>query len=296
MPVQHGESVVLRLLNPFTGVLNLDQIGMPPELLARVRRVIQQPNGMVLVTGPTGSGKTTTLYGALRELNRPEHKIITVEDPVEYRLPGINQVQVNAKIELTFARVLRSMLRQDPDIILVGEMRDQETAEIGLRAAMTGHMVLSTLHTNDAISTALRLIDMGVEPYMVAASLRAVLSQRLVRRVCESCAEPAEMTPGYRAILRAELGAEAEAVQLKQGRGCSHCNASGYAGRIGVFEYLEMDEALVDAMHTGDPMKFAAVARKQPGYQTLRRSAIQLAAQGLTTMDQVVRATYGMEE
>ena len=296
MPVQHGESVVLRLLNQLTGILDLDRLGMPKNMLERFRRLIHQPTGMVLVTGPTGSGKTTTLYGALKELNRPEYKILTVEDPVEYRLPGINQVQVNPKIELTFARVLRSMLRQDPDIILVGEMRDQETAEIGLRASMTGHMVLSTLHTNDAVSSALRLLDMGAEAYMVAASLRGIVSQRLVRRVCESCSEPVELSPAMKAIVRSEAGDKTDALQFRRGRGCSHCNGSGYLGRIGVFEYLEMDDALVEAMHSGDPMKFAAVAKKQPGFQPLRRSAIVLAAQGQTSMEQVVRATYGVEE
>jgi MSHA biogenesis protein MshE len=296
MPVQHGESVVLRLLNPFTGVLDLEQVGMPKPMLERFRRLIHQPNGMVLVTGPTGSGKTTTLYAALKELNRPASKILTVEDPVEYRLPGINQVQVNPKIELTFSRVLRSMLRQDPDIILVGEMRDQETAEIGLRAAMTGHLVLSTLHTNDAITTALRLIDMGVAPYMVAASLRGVVSQRLVRRICESCSEPCELPPAAMAIVRAEVGDKADSLHFRRGRGCSHCNGSGYQGRIGVFEFLEMDAAQVEAMHSGDPKKFADAAKKQPEFQLLRRSALALAAQGVTTMDQVVRATFGMEE
>jgi MSHA biogenesis protein MshE len=295
IPVQHGESVVLRLLNPFAGVLSFEQIGMPKHLMERFRRLIHVPNGMVLVTGPTGSGKTTTLYAALQELNHPEFKILTVEDPVEYRLAGVNQVQVNTKIELSFARVLRSMLRQDPDIILVGEMRDQETAEIGLRAAMTGHLVLSTLHTNDAISTALRLVDMGVEPYMVAASLRGIVSQRLVRRVCETCAEPHEITPAMKAIVRAEMGDSTDRLSFRHGRGCSHCNGTGYLGRIGVFEYLEMDESLVDALHTGDPAKFAGAAKKQPGYQPLRRAAIELAALGHTTMDQVVRATYGME-
>ncbi|MHB8623937.1 MAG: GspE/PulE family protein [Sulfuricaulis sp.] len=296
MPVQFGESVVLRLLNPFAGVFSLEKVGMPKPILERFRRLIHNPNGMVLVTGPTGSGKTTTLYGALKELNRPEFKILTAEDPVEYRLPGINQVQVNTKIDLTFARVLRSMLRQDPDVILVGEMRDQETAEIGMRAAMTGHLVLSTLHTNDAVSTALRLIDMGVAPYMVAASLRGVVSQRLVRRICESCAEPYELTAAHMAIVRSEAGDKADQLKFKRGRGCSHCNGSGYLGRIGVFEYLEMDSALIEAMHSGDPMKFSQVAMRQPGFQTLRRSAIILAAQGLTTMDQVVRATYSLEE
>lgn len=295
MPVQYGESVVMRLLNPF-GTITLEQIGMPKSMLDRFRKLIRQPNGMVLVTGPTGSGKTTTLYAALRELNRAESKLFTVEDPVEYRLPGINQVQVNAKIELTFGRVLRSMLRQDPDIILVGEMRDQETAEIGLRAAMTGHLVLSTLHTNDAVSTALRLIDMGVAPFMVAASLRGIVSQRLVRRICESCSEPHELSPALKAVVRAEVGDKAEQLQFKRGRGCSHCNATGYLGRVGIFEYLEMDEALIEALHSSDPMKFAGAARAQPGFQTLRRSAIALAAHGVTTMDQVVRATYGMED
>ncbi|MDO8704981.1 MAG: GspE/PulE family protein [Sulfuricaulis sp.] len=296
MPVQFGESVVMRLLNPFAGVLSLDQVGMPKNILERFRRVIHNPNGMVLVTGPTGSGKTTTLYGALKELNRPEFKILTAEDPVEYRLPGINQVQINTKIELTFARVLRSMLRQDPDIILVGEMRDQDTAEIGLRAAMTGHLVLSTLHTNDAVSTALRLTDMGVAPYMVAASLRGIVSQRLVRRICESCAEPHEISAAQMVIVRTEAGDKADSLKFKRGRGCSHCNGSGYQGRVGIFEYLEMDNALVEALHTGDPMKFSAAAKAQPGFQTLRRSAIVLAAQGITTMDQVVRATYSLEE
>ena len=295
MPVQWGESVVMRLLNPFAGVLTLEQVGMPKGILERYRRMIHSPNGMMLVTGPTGSGKTTTLYASLLELNRPEVKILTVEDPIEYRITGINQTQVNTKIELTFGRVLRSMLRQDPDIILVGEMRDQETAEIGLRAAMTGHLVLSTLHTNDAISTALRLVDMGVESYMVAASLRGIVSQRLVRRICESCAEPTEISPAMLAIVRIEAGDKAESLRFKRGRGCSHCNGTGYQGRIGIFEFLEMDASLVDAMHSGDPSAFATAAKKQTGFQSLRRSAIILAAQGVTTMDQVARVTFGME-
>ena len=296
MPVQHGESVVMRLLNQFTGVLELDHVGMPATILKRFRELIHSPNGMVLVTGPTGSGKTTTLYGALSELNRPESKILTVEDPVEYRLAGINQVQVNPKIELSFARVLRSMLRQDPDIILVGEMRDQETAEIGLRAAMTGHLVLSTLHTNDAVSTALRLIDMGVAPYMVAASLRGIVSQRLVRRICESCSQPYELDAAMRAVLRNEVGDQADQLKFRRGAGCSHCNGTGYQGRIGIFEFLEMDENLVQALHSGSPLQFAEAARRQPGYQNLRRSAIGMAAQGYTTMAQVMRATFGLDD
>lgn len=296
MPVQHGESVVMRLLNQSSGILELERIGMPEKMLARFRAMIRSPHGMVLVTGPTGSGKTTTLYGALSELNAPEAKIMTVEDPVEYRLPGVNQVQVNAKIELTFGRVLRSMLRQDPDIVLVGEMRDQETAEIGLRAAMTGHLVLSTLHTNDAISTAARLIDMGAPSYLVASSLSGILAQRLVRRICESCSEPSELTPQAAAALKDELGDEANGLQFHRGRGCSHCNGTGYLGRVGIFELLEMDEPLVEAMHANDPVAFARAARKQPGYQTLRRTGFKMAANGITTMDQVLRATFGLED
>ncbi|MCL5668606.1 MAG: GspE/PulE family protein, partial [Gammaproteobacteria bacterium] len=190
MPIYDGEAVVMRLLDKTGGLLNLDQLGMTSDMLRRFRQLITKPQGMVLITGPTGSGKTTTLYAALSHINSAESKIITVEDPVEYRLPRINQVQVNAKIGLSFARVLRSALRHDPDIVLVGEMRDQETAQIGMRAAMTGHLVLSTLHTNDSISCATRLLDMGAEGYMVAAALDAVIAQRLVRRICESCAEP----------------------------------------------------------------------------------------------------------
>ncbi|MDW3124964.1 ATPase, T2SS/T4P/T4SS family, partial [Vibrio sp. 1974] len=184
LPTQYGESVVMRLLNQSSGLRPLEESGLPPELLARLRRQLSRTHGMILVNGPTGSGKTTTLYGALSELNEPGKKIITAEDPVEYRLPRITQVQINSKIDLTFSRVLRTFLRQDPDIILIGEMRDQETVEIGLRAALTGHLVLSTLHTNDAVDSALRMIDMGAPGYLVASAVRAVVAQRLVRRVC----------------------------------------------------------------------------------------------------------------
>ena len=206
MPTQYGESAVMRLLNQSTGVLGIDRIGMPTEMVERMRTVINRSSGMVLVTGPTGSGKTTTLYAALSELNTPERKIITVEDPVEYRLPGINQVQVNEKIDLGFERVLRSALRQDPDVILVGEMRDKATVETGMRAAMTGHMVFSTLHTNDAVSTPVRLIDMGAPRYMVALSLQLVLAQRLVSVVCASCAKEHKLAPNEREWLRLEFG------------------------------------------------------------------------------------------
>src|SRR5438067_3950075 len=296
MPTQYGESVVMRLLNQVGTTLNLDAIGMPPELVERFRAIVQRPNGLVLVTGPTGSGKTTTLYSALAELNSVEKKLITVEDPIEYRLQGINQVQVNDKIELSFARVLRSALRQDPDIVLVGEMRDQETAQIGLRAAMTGHLVLSTLHTNDAASTPLRLMDMGVPRYMVGGSLQAVLAQRLVRVICESCTEAFQAPAPERAWLRAELADKAEIVPLFHGRGCSHCNGTGYRGRTGVYELLEMTRAVNEAANHPDPSHFLKVAQAEMRGETLRRSGVRLAIQGRTTVAEAMRISNQMDD
>jgi len=295
MPVQYGESVVMRLLNQAGGVLGLDRIGMPATMLARLREVIRRPNGTVLVTGPTGSGKTTTLYAALGELNTTERKIVTVEDPVEYRLPGINQVQVNEKIELTFERVLRSALRQDPDVILVGEMRDQATVETGLRAAMTGHMVFSTLHTNDAISTPVRLIDMGAPRYMVALSLQLVIAQRLVRVICESCSADHELQPNQLEWLREELGGTT-ALRFKRGKGCTACNGTGYLGRTGVYEMLEMTSPVVEAANREDVQRFIHAAREQMSGNTLRRHAAQLAAAGTTTVEEAMRISNQFEE
>jgi MSHA biogenesis protein MshE len=298
MPTQHGESVVLRLLNKRTGLLGLDHVGMPADMLARFRRIVRRTNAMVLVTGPTGSGKTTTLYAALAELNTVDKKIITVEDPVEYRLPGINQVQVNEKIELTFSRVLRSALRQDPDIILVGEMRDEETAQIGLRAALTGHLVLSTLHTKDSISTPIRLIDMGAPHYMVATSVHAVLAQRLVRLVCESCATP--HTPeGHEArwlAAGAAATASLEGARFMRGRGCSNCNGTGFQGRTGIYEMLEMSADLVRATNRNDPNLFTEIARRQLEGQTLGSNAFKLAAAGRTTLEEAIRVASSEEE
>jgi MSHA biogenesis protein MshE len=296
MPTQYGESVVMRLLSQVGMNLRLDAIGMPAALVERFRAIVQRPNGLVLVTGPTGSGKTTTLYSALAELNSVEKKLITVEDPIEYRLSGINQVQVNDKIDLNFARVLRSALRQDPDIVLVGEMRDQETAQIGLRAAMTGHLVLSTLHTNDAASTPLRLMDMGVPRYMVSGSLQAVLAQRLVRVICESCSEPYQLPAPERAWLRAELGDRAETVPFFHGRGCSHCNGTGYRGRTGVYELLEMTRAVNEAANHPDPSHFLKVAHAEMRGETLRRSGVRLAIQGRTTVAEAMRISNQMED
>ncbi len=296
MPTQYGESIVMRLLSQSGGMLGLERLGMPAAMLAKYRNIIRRPNGMVLVTGPTGSGKTTTLYATLSELNTLESKIITVEDPVEYRLPGINQIQINEKIELTFSRVLRSALRQDPDIILVGEIRDHETAQIALRAAMTGHLVLSTLHTNDAVSTPIRLLDMEIPKYMVAASLQAVLAQRLVRLICDSCAEAYAVKPTEREWLKLELGDKVDQVAYKRGRGCSHCNGTGYQGRIGVYEMLEMSGPVVDAINRLDVAQFMEVARRHMAGQTIRRHAVARVAQGETTVAEAMRVSSQFED
>ncbi|BCB25392.1 MSHA biogenesis protein MshE [Sulfurimicrobium lacus] len=296
MPTQYGESVVMRLLNQSGGIPTLDKLGMPPDMLEKFRKILRRPNGMVLVTGPTGSGKTTTLYSALAELNSIESKIITVEDPVEYRLPGINQVQVNEKIDLSFARVLRSTLRQDPDIILVGEIRDQETAQIGLRAAMTGHMVLSTLHTNDAISTPIRLIDMGVPRFMVATSLQVVLAQRLVRLVCESCSETYALKPFEHEWLRLELKDQVDQHHYVHGRGCTNCNGTGYQGRMGIYEMLEMDFDMVEAANHHDPAHFMKMARQQMAGKTLRTQAVGEVLKGRTTVGEAMRISNQFDE
>jgi MSHA biogenesis protein MshE len=296
MPTQYGESIVMRLLNQGSGILGLENIGLPQEMLDKVREVIHRPSGMVLVTGPTGSGKTTTLYAALNELNTMERKIITVEDPVEYRLPGINQVQVNEKIELTFDRVLRSALRQDPDVVLVGEMRDENTVETGLRASMTGHMVFSTLHTNDAVSTPVRLLDMGAPRYMVALSLQLVIAQRLLRVICESCSEDYQPLPSEHEWLRSELGDQVDKHLYKHGRGCSYCNGTGFVGRTGVYEMLEMTKPVVEAANQDDVRTFMKIAREQIGRNTLRHHAAQLAASGRTSPNEAMRISSQLEE
>ncbi|MES1987022.1 MAG: ATPase, T2SS/T4P/T4SS family [Pseudomonadota bacterium] len=296
MPTQYGEAVVMRLLIQNTSGFSLEKLGMPADMLARFRKLINRPSGMVLVTGPTGSGKTTTLYAALNELNSTSNKIITVEDPVEYRLSGINQVQVNDKIDLTFSRVLRSTLRQDPDIILVGEMRDQETAQIGLRAAMTGHLVLSTLHTNDAISTPIRMIDMGAPRYMVAMSILAVVAQRLLRLVCEGCAETYAPEPFEHAWLKHELGDAVEQHRYVHGKGCSMCNGTGYQGRVGVYELLEMNNQLIDAANHHDPNHFIKLARENMAGKSLRKSAVDLVIAKRTTIAEAMRISNQFEE
>ncbi|EGQ8921956.1 MSHA biogenesis protein MshE [Vibrio parahaemolyticus] len=292
LPTQYGESVVMRLLNQSSGLRPLEESGLPPELLSRLRRQLSRPHGMILVTGPTGSGKTTTLYGALSELNEPGKKIITAEDPVEYRLPRITQVQINSKIDLTFSRVLRTFLRQDPDIILIGEMRDQETVEIGLRAALTGHLVLSTLHTNDAVDSALRMIDMGAPGYLVASAVRAVVAQRLVRRVCPDCKTQDHLDESRQQWLAGRFPNQV-GVTFHKGAGCQNCNLTGYRGRIGVFEMLELEHEMMDKLRANDAVGFAQAARLSENYKPLLASAMELALQGAVSLDEVMTLGEG---
>ena len=317
LPTQYGESVVMRLLVQDPARMKLSAIGIPEPILKRLRAALTASSGMVLVTGPTGSGKTTTLYAALAELNAPDVKIITVEDPVEYRQPGLNQVQVNDKVDLTFARVLRACLRQDPDVILVGEMRDQETAEIGLRAALTGHLVLSTLHTNSAAATPMRLRDMGIPPYMVALGVRLVIAQRLVRLICGQCRAPAAPLPHESEWLAEGADGIESAVNRAptsdlttdssndrrdpdgpypafKGTGCAACNRSGYSGRMAVYEMLEMTPALVHCVNADDPAGFTAEANRAFADFTLRRSVLKLVAEGRTTLAEAMRVGSGV--
>ncbi len=295
MPVANGEAVVMRLLDQSAGLLTLDQTGMPDAMAEKFRAAINRPHGMILVTGPTGSGKTTTLYGALSELNKPDLKIITAEDPIEYRLPRINQVQVNSKIGLDFAAILRTTLRQDRDIIMVGEMRDQETVEIGLRGALTGHLVLSTLHTNDSVTSAIRLIDMGAAPYLVATSLRGVLAQRLVRRVCENCKQekaPSAQEQAWVGFLKPEL----TNASFYKGRGCNSCNHTGYKGRIGVFEFLEMNEDMMEALRDDNTQGFVDATKANKDFVPLSHMALDYAAEGKTSLDEVFKVAEFVPE
>lgn len=295
MPVQYGEAVVMRLLDQSSGILSLAQLGFEQVMRERVEKLIRRPHGLVLVTGPTGSGKTTTLYAALSELNTPENKIITVEDPVEYRLERINQVQVHEQIGLTFSKVLRTALRQDPDIVLIGEMRDLETAQIGLRASITGHLVLSTLHTNSAIGTVSRLLDMGAPGYLMASALQAVLAQRLVRRVCQECAEPYQPDAHEQSWLDTLPGGVPEGIQFVHGKGCSKCNQTGYRGRIAVHELLEINDELVTALRNQAIDDFAHAARRAPGFEPMARRGLKLAFDGVTSLQEVMRISTELD-
>jgi MSHA biogenesis protein MshE len=289
MPVRYGETAVMRLLDQSAGILQINQLGIREDILHKILFHIHRPNGLILVTGPTGSGKTTTLYSILNELNVQEKKIITIEDPIEYSLSRISQIQVNATIGLTFARILRTVLRQDPEIIMVGEMRDEETAQIGLRAAMTGHLVLATLHTNDAVSSATRLIDMGAEGYLVAASLRAIVAQRLVRRICISCTQESEITTDEKEVLKNLIGQIDPNWKFKKGAGCSHCSNTGYKGRIAVHELLEMNFELSNALRTGDSAIFTKTALRQKDFRPLAMNILDYALKGITSLEEMFR-------
>jgi len=297
MPTTHGESVVMRLLSQSATLLSLEKLGMTATTEERFRRLVERKSGMVLVTGPTGSGKTTTLYAALNHINKPGVKVITVEDPVEYRMDGITQVQVLAKIDLDFARVLRTALRQDPDIILVGEIRDRETVEIALRGAMTGHFVFSTLHTINAIATVNRLLDMGAPGYIIAAAVHGIVAQRLVRRVCVDCAQPAMPTVNQIAWLATcRPGLDLERQNFMAGAGCTYCNLTGYRGRVAVYELLEFDRTLADAVGRGDLEGFARAARGSAGYLPLAQGAIDYARAGVTSLAEAMAVGAGLEE
>lgn len=291
LPVSHGESIVMRLLDHSQGLLNLDKLGIPEDLLKRFRSYIKNPHGLVLVTGPTGSGKTTTLYAALSEVNKADTKIITAEDPVEYNIPRINQSQVNEKIGLTFAGVLRSALRQDPDVILVGEMRDTKTAEIAIRASITGHLVFSTLHTNGAVETATRLLDMGVEGYILASALQVIIAQRLVRRICEHCKSDKKIDLVHQTWLEDSLDVDSKTINFKHGEGCQHCNQTGYRGRIGVYELLEMRHQTLEALRQNNSAAFTQAAKDTAGFKPFTLCAVDFVRQGITTLDEVIRIT-----
>lgn len=284
MPCLFGEKVVLRLLPSGSLHLNLNKLGFETKTLETFRRGIHQPNGMVLVTGPTGSGKTTTLYSALTELNQVSDNISTVEDPVEYNLEGINQVQINKEIDLTFASVLRTFLRQDPDIILVGEIRDLETAEVAIQAALTGHLVLSTLHTNDAPSTIVRLMNMGLEPFLVTASVNTIIAQRLLRTICPKCKEPMQLTGDQ---VKEAIGL----TQAMRGRGCVHCNKTGYKGRIAIYEVMDFSQSLKEKVLQGCTAIELKKAAIKEGMKTLRLAALQKVLEGVTTLEEALSMT-----
>lgn len=289
-PTLHGESVVLRILDRGAGVRDLSELGLPPQLLAEFEQLVRQPHGIVLVTGPTGSGKTTTLYGAIERLNQPGVKIVTVEDPVEYQIAGVTQIPVNPKIGLTFAAALRSILRHDPDVIMVGEMRDREAAEIAIQAALTGHVVFSTLHTNDAPAGVTRMVDMGIEPYLVAATVLGILAQRLVRVVCDRCAE--DVHPAEDVLARVGVGQNAvESPRFRRGRGCEDCGGTGYRGRTGLYELMPMTAELREAVVRQAPLAELRALGSAHGTSSLRAAGWAKACAGITTLEEVLRST-----
>ena len=290
LPTQNGESVVLRVLDRTVVNLDLEKLAMPPEVLRQVRRISSRPNGIFIVTGPTGSGKTTTLYSALSEVNRPELKILTAEDPVEYEIDGIMQLAVNSGIGLTFASAIRSFLRQDPDKIMVGEIRDLETARIAVQAALTGHLVMSTLHTNDAPGAVTRLLDMGVEPFLAASTLECIVAQRLVRRICRECREEFRPNPKLLEQLVGGIPLD-ETVRCFRGRGCAACNETGYKGRLGIFEMLQITGPVRELIAAQAPASRLRRIAIKGGMKTLRQEAIRLVRSGESTIEEVCKCT-----
>ena len=291
LPTVHGEKAVLRILDRNGLVVGKDQLGFTPKNLELFDKIIKAPEGMILLTGPTGSGKTTTLYAVLKELNNIKKNIITLEDPVEYRLDGINQVQINSKAGMTFASGLRSILRQDPDIVMLGEIRDGETAQIAVRAAITGHVVLSTLHTNDSVSTIARLVDMGIETYMVSSAVVGIIAQRLIKKICPRCKE--YYIPSMEEMIL--LGMESPNY-LCRGKGCNFCGGSGYAGRTAIHEILVVDREIRNMVNKGEEADKIKNAAKIKGMSTLSGSAKQLVLSGVTTVEQMVRVAYSVDE
>ena len=292
IPTNHGESVVMRLLDKSSLTLGLPELGFFSDDQEKFERLIQLPDGILLVTGPTGSGKTSTLYACLNYINKPDRKIITVEEPIEYQMTGINQVQVNSEIGMTFPAALRSMLRQAPNIIMIGEIRDLETASIATNASLTGHLVFSTLHTNDAPSAIARLIDIGVQPFLVASSLRAVMAQRLVRRTCPHCKQPAELTETEMRALRIEPGQLHDA-QVVVGKGCEQCRGTGYKGRMGIFEIFILDDEVRHMINRRSSTLNLRQRARELGMRTLREDGIRKVLAGLTTADEVISTTLG---
>jgi type IV pilus assembly protein PilB len=288
VPTISGEKIVMRILDKSNFSMELQKIGLENEDLLKLTRMVSNPYGIILVAGPTGSGKTSTLYSMLNVLNDVSKNIITIEDPVEYNLSGVNQMQVNTKIGFDFANGLRSILRQDPDIILVGEIRDEETAEISIRSALTGHMVLSTIHTNNAVGTISRLADMNIKPFLISSTLVGVIAQRLVRKICPSCSEEYISDEREAKILGLD-----KAVKLKRGKGCSLCNNTGYKGRIGVFEILEIDRDIKNLIDNNVSESEMERLAEQKGMNILRKSCIKKVLQGITTIDEMLRVTYG---
>ncbi len=292
IPTTHGESIVMRILDKSSIQLDIPKLGFYSDDQEKINRIINYPDGIFLVTGPTGAGKTTSLYAFLNTINTPTRKIITVEDPVEYMLPGINQVQVNVAAKMTFAAALKAMLRQAPNIIMVGEIRDLETAEIAINASQTGHLVFSTLHTNDAPSAVTRLVDIGVKPFLVASSVRAVMAQRLLRRVCKNCCEATTASPAEINALKLDDDFLAQA-NLQKGRGCEICGGTGYKGRVGIYEIFMLTDEMQDLIYQKVAASTIREAARKSGMRTLREDALRKAASGITTLSEVIAATVG---